>query len=96
MSTAREPKSVGDCADVVLRLFEYVDQEAGQEDQQRIKQHLDDCSSCLREYERDLLLKEMVRRACHSEQAPQELRAQIMSRISVVVTTTEERQVRGR
>ncbi|HKJ13168.1 MAG TPA: mycothiol system anti-sigma-R factor [Ornithinimicrobium sp.] len=82
------PASAGaaDCAAVVLRLFEYVDNEAGPEDRELIKAHLDQCGSCLREYERDLLLKSLVRRACQREEAPSALRMQVVARI-----TTENR-----
>lgn len=79
-----------DCAQVVLRLFEYVDHEAAEEDGRRIREHLDACGSCLREYERDLLLKSLVKRACSSESAPAALRTQIMARISSI-TVTEHR-----
>ncbi|MGC1206695.1 MAG: mycothiol system anti-sigma-R factor [Ornithinimicrobium sp.] len=81
-----------DCADVILRLFEYVDNEAGPEDCATIKEHLDECGPCLREYERDLLLKSLVRRACHSERAPSTLRMQIISRITSI--TVERPQPR--
>ena len=84
----REPDA--DCAQVVLRLFEYVDHEAAEEDGRRIREHLDACGSCLREYERDLLLKEMVKRACNCEAAPQALRTQIMARISTITLTEQE------
>lgn len=73
-----------ECADVILRLFEYVDNEAGPEDKAAIKEHLDECGPCLREYERDLLLKSLVRRACHGERAPSALRLQIISRITSI------------
>ncbi len=81
------PSAQSDCAEVVLRLFEYVDNEAGPEDRVTIKAHLDACGSCLREYERDLLLKSLVRRACGTEEAPRQLRMQIMSRITTVIVT---------
>lgn len=81
-----------DCAAVVLRLFEYVDNEAGDDDQTRIKAHLDECGACLREYERDLLLKALVRRACEPEAAPRQLRLQIMSRITSVSWVSVDRQ----
>lgn len=87
--SARTP---ADCADVVLRLFEFVDNEAGPVDQARIREHLDECGSCLAEYERDLLLKALVRRACSCERAPAALRTQILTRI----TTTSVTVVRGR
>jgi mycothiol system anti-sigma-R factor len=79
-----------DCAEVVLRLFEYVDNEAGPEDRERIEQHLDACGSCLREYERDLLLKSLVRRACGPERAPHQLRMQILTRITSVTVVRSD------
>lgn len=79
-----------DCAEIILRLFEYVDNEAGPEDCATIKEHLDECGPCLREYERDLLLKSLVRRACHGERAPSALRLQVISRITSI--TVEKSQ----
>ena len=73
-----------DCADVVLRLFEFLDNETGPVDQTRIQAHLDECGSCLAEYERDLLVKALVRRACACQEAPPTLRTQIMTRITTI------------
>src|SRR5690606_6014421 len=78
-----------DCADVVLRLFEYVDNEAEAADARVIQQHLDECGSCLREYERDVILKAVVRRACTCEPAPEALRSQIRTQIMARITSTE-------
>ncbi|QDO87931.1 mycothiol system anti-sigma-R factor [Ornithinimicrobium ciconiae] len=83
------PESDADCTQVVLRLFEYVDNEAAEEDGRRIREHLDACGSCLREYERDLLLKQLVKRACNREAAPAALRTQIIARISSITVTTQ-------
>lgn len=83
------PDREADCAQVVLRLFEYVDNEAAEEDGRRIREHLDACGSCLREYERDLLLKQLVKRACNREEAPAALRTQIIARISSITVTTQ-------
>jgi mycothiol system anti-sigma-R factor len=82
--------AAADCAAVVLRLFEYVDNEAGPEDRELIKAHLDQCGSCLREYERDMLLKSLVRRACTKERAPSTLRMQVVSRITSITVTRED------
>ncbi|GAA1170770.1 hypothetical protein GCM10009584_09660 [Ornithinimicrobium humiphilum] len=90
-----EEKGAADCADVVLRLFEYVDNEAGPVDRARIEAHLDQCGRCLAEYERDLLVKALVRRACACEQAPDTLRSQILTRITATatsVTVVEQRR----
>lgn len=75
---------VADCSEIVLRVFEYIDQETSPEEGRRIRAHLDGCAECLGEYERDLLLKAVVRRSCAGEVAPGRLRAQIMSRITTV------------
>lgn len=80
-------QGLNDCADVMLRLFEYVDNEAAAEDGQRIRDHLSACASCLREYEHDVLLKAIVRRACGCQPAPEALRSQILARISSVTVT---------
>jgi mycothiol system anti-sigma-R factor len=84
-----------DCADVVLRLFEFVDDETEPFDRDRIQEHLDQCGSCLAEYERDLLIKALVRRACACEQAPPSLRSQIMTRITTTVTYLDTQRPRS-
>ena len=81
-----------DCADVVLRLFEFVDNETQPLDRARIQAHLDECGSCLAEYERDLLLKALVRRACARAAAPPQLRAQIMTVITTSATVARREQ----
>jgi len=80
-----------DCADVVLRLFEFVDNETGPLDRDLIQAHLDECGTCLAEYERDLLVKAHVRRACACQPAPAALRAQILTRITTTVTVVRPR-----
>lgn len=84
-----EQQGPTDCAEVVLRLFEFVDNETGPVDRGRIQAHLDECGSCLAEYERDLLVKAIVRRACACEPAPAALRSQILTRITATVRFAE-------
>ncbi|GGK65355.1 mycothiol system anti-sigma-R factor [Ornithinimicrobium pekingense] len=95
MSTHPDRVPAADCADVVLRLFEFVDNETGPLDRARIEAHLDECGPCLAEYERDLLVKALVRRACACQQAPDTLRSQILTRITTTVTFVEPRQEHG-
>lgn len=73
-----------DCSEVLLRVFEYIDQEMSPEDCARIQAHLDDCAECMSAYQRDLLLKALVRRSCGCEQAPETLRVSIMTRLTTV------------
>lgn len=80
-----------DCADVLLRLIEFVDNESLPLDADRIQAHLDECGSCLAEYDHNVLVKALIRRACVRQNAPDELRTQILTRItSVTVVRREE------
>lgn len=91
MNRPTESTGAADCADVILRLFEYVDNESTPVDRERIHAHLEECGRCLAEYERDLLIKALVRRACACQQAPDALRAQILTRITTTRVTVVER-----
>ena len=93
MNEHQPRRSVTDCADVVLRLFEFVDDETGPLDREAIRSHLDECGACLAEYERDLLVKALIRRACACEPAPAALRSQIMTRITTTVTVIKSQQL---
>jgi mycothiol system anti-sigma-R factor len=79
-----------DCSEVVMRVFEYIDNEMTQDDCTRVREHLDECGECLSEYQRDLVLKALVRRSCGCEAAPAALRMQIMAKITTVSVTYRE------
>ncbi len=82
-----------DCNDYLSHLYEYLDGELDAEGCAALKAHLDDCPPCLDEYQRDALLKALIRRSCQCEQAPDQLRTQILARITTVrVTTTVYRE----
>ena len=87
----RQQDDAVDCAGVLLRLFEFVDNETEPVDRARIQAHLDECGSCLAEYDRDLLLKALVRRACARQSAPAQLRSQILTRITSTQVTVVRR-----
>ena len=72
-----------DCKDVLDRVYEYLDGEMGAHDLAVIRQHLDECGPCLRQYDLDEAVKALVRRSCH-EAAPEQLRLRILTRISEV------------
>ena len=72
-----------DCSEVLHRVYEYLDGEMTANDTAKIKHHLEACGPCLREYDLDQAVKALVKRSCH-EQAPTELRLQIMTRITTI------------
>ena len=73
-----------DCSEVLDRVYEYLDNEMEELDCAKIRQHLDECGPCLKQYDLDLALKALIRRSCACEPAPQELRTKILSRITTV------------
>lgn len=73
-----------DCTEVLLRVYEFLDGEMGPDDCAKIQAHLDDCERCLRAYHLDRTLKALVRRSCAREEAPPQLRATILTRITTV------------
>ena len=73
-----------DCSEVLHRVYEYLDGEMTQDDTVKIKHHLDECGPCLQEYDLDQALKALVKRSCACEEAPVELRTQIMARITTI------------
>ena len=76
-----------DCDEVLLKIYEYLDGEMSAEDCARMKQHLQECAPCMDEYERDQVLKALIRRSCACEPAPVTLRTQILAQITSVTVT---------
>ena len=73
-----------DCSEVLHRIYEYLDGEMTEGDTHKIAQHLHECGPCLKQYDLDQALKALVKRSCASEEAPVELRTQIMARITTI------------
>ena len=73
------------CSEVLDRVYEYLDGELNKERVHEIKNHLEECAPCLREFGLEEAVKSIVKRSC-SDPAPAELRAKVMQRISVVRT----------
>ena len=73
-----------DCSRARLQLYEYLDGEMGPDDCAKIREHLDLCGPCLKEYDIDQMLKTLVRRSCGSEPAPTQLRMQIIAHITTI------------
>jgi mycothiol system anti-sigma-R factor len=81
------------CADVLARVYEFIDHELADADCAHIQQHLDECGPCLREFGLDQLVKDVVKRGCGSEAVPEDLRSRVMYRIrevQVSVTVVSE------
>ena len=69
------------CDEVLDRVYEYIDGELDHGRIQAIKQHLDECSPCLKEYGLEEAVKAIVKRSC-SDPAPADLRAKVLAHIA--------------
>jgi anti-sigma factor (TIGR02949 family) len=72
------------CSEVLARLESYLDREIENQGYDKIRQHLDECGPCLREYGLEEVVKRLVHKCCGSEAAPSELRVKVLGRIQAV------------
>jgi mycothiol system anti-sigma-R factor len=73
-----------DCAEVIERVFFYLDGECDDDDRGRIRVHLDECAPCLRRYGLEQAVKVLVARCCGKDTAPHDLRARVLERLRTV------------
>jgi mycothiol system anti-sigma-R factor len=72
-----------DCAEVLERVFFFLDHELDKADEADIARHLDGCEPCLAKYDLEWTVKKLVARSC-SEHAPEGLRDKVLTRIRQV------------
>jgi mycothiol system anti-sigma-R factor len=72
------------CSDVLDAVYFYLDGEQNAHDRDEIRQHLDECGPCLRQYGLENAVKALVARCCGSDQAPIDLRDRVLVRINQV------------
>lgn len=72
------------CSEVLARVYDYLDGELDRSGVAQIKQHLDECGPCLREYGLEEVVKKLVHKHCGHELVPSDLRARVLTRIQEV------------
>lgn len=73
-----------ECSEVLDRVYEYLDGELDRDRVHVIKEHLDECSPCLREFGLEEAVKSLVKRSCGRDDVPGDLRSKVMTRIEAV------------
>lgn len=73
-----------DCSEVLERVFLYLDGELPPEAEQDVREHLDECAPCLRQYGLEQAVKALVARSCGCDPVPEELRTKVLSWLSQV------------
>jgi len=77
------------CSEVLDKIYWYLDQEASDEDCDHIRQHLDECGPCLREYGLEEAVKRLVATHCGCEPEPTDLHSKVLVRIKQVQAEIE-------
>src|SRR5215210_2178147 len=88
-----EPIEINSCDDVLSHVFEFLDHETDDERRAVIAEHLEDCSSCLREFGIEQEFKALVRRRCGGDAPPPGLRDRIKMQLTTVTFEEDGTQI---
>jgi mycothiol system anti-sigma-R factor len=83
------------CTEVLDRVYAYLDAELEASDCAKIRQHLEECGPCLREYGLEEVVKQLVHKHCGRDTVPVDLRAKVLVRIQQVKAELRITQVRA-
>jgi mycothiol system anti-sigma-R factor len=72
------------CTEVLDVVYAFLDGELDDDGKHKIREHLDECSPCLRQFGIEQEVKLLVARCCGSDRAPESLRIRIVSRLAEV------------
>ncbi len=81
-----------DCRAVIAEVYLYLDLECSERRRSIIRQHLDECSPCLREYGIEQEVKALLARCCGAERAPAELRERLRRKLTELVFEPDTRE----
>ena len=81
MTEQQQPS--GDCADYIDRIVYFLDNELEEADCSLVRLHLEECGPCLRKYDLERTVKQIVARSC-SEHAPEGLRERVLIQLRQV------------
>jgi mycothiol system anti-sigma-R factor len=78
---------------VLARVASYIDGELEGAGYAQIRQHLDECGPCLREFGLEEAVKRLVHKSCGHDEVPGDLRVKVLTRIQEVRATIEITQI---
>jgi anti-sigma factor (TIGR02949 family) len=76
MSEQNQPDAYT-CERAFARLYEYLDQVLGPEEEKRVQEHLAICEGCTRHFKFESDLLEKIREKCRTSRAPEALRRKV-------------------
>ncbi|HEY7009746.1 MAG TPA: mycothiol system anti-sigma-R factor [Jatrophihabitantaceae bacterium] len=84
-----------DCDDVLKDLYLYLDDESDDALRGRIREHLDSCMPCLKQYGIEQDVRSLIARHCGGDKAPEHLRERIRIRITELTIETSHLEYRA-
>jgi mycothiol system anti-sigma-R factor len=81
-----------DCDEVIGEVYLYLDLECSEDRRELIQKHLDECTTCLREFGIEHEVKALVARCCGDETAPRELRDRLRIKLDQLEVQVETRE----
>ena len=84
-----------DCDDVLQEVYLYLDDETDETLKKLIRQHLDGCAPCLKQFGLEQDVRSLIARCCGGDQAPQTLRDRISTRITEITIETAHIEYRA-
>ena len=73
-----------DCGQILNEVYLFLDLECSDERRAAIQHHLEECSSCLREYGIEQEVRVVVARCCGGDRAPDSVRESLRSKIAAL------------
>ena len=78
-----KPHQTG-CSEVLDVVYSFLDGEIDEQRKDQIREHLEECGPCLRQFGIEREVKILVARCCGADRAPESLRLRIVARIEQV------------
>ncbi len=72
------------CSEVLDAVYLYLDGEQDAPSREKVRQHLDECAPCLRQFGLEQAVKALVARCCGADPVPGDLRDRVLGRIRQV------------
>jgi mycothiol system anti-sigma-R factor len=83
-----------DCTDVLGELYVYMDEETDDATKGRIRQHLEACAPCLKQYGLEQDVRALITRCCGGDRAPASLHERVRVRITELTVESAHREYR--
>jgi mycothiol system anti-sigma-R factor len=77
------------CSEVLAKVYNYLDGELDQGGCFDVRQHLEECGPCLREYGLEEAVKKLVHKSCGCDPVPEDLRDKVLARIQKVISASD-------